>query len=98
MASIGHLAIGLSAGRLYARGERVRVVAAMVAFAAASLLPDADVILHRFGVHYDDPLGHRGATHSLVFAVAAGVMAAIAGKLARLSFARTLVFTIVVIF
>jgi len=36
--------------------------------AACSMLPDLDVIGFRFGVHYGDFWGHRGFTHSLVFA------------------------------
>lgn len=39
-----------------------------VAGAALAMLPDADVIGFAFGVDYADPWGHRGATHSLVFA------------------------------
>lgn len=35
----------------------------------ASVLPDADVALLRLGVPYDSPFGHRGASHSLLFAV-----------------------------
>jgi inner membrane protein len=34
-----------------------------------AVLPDIDVIGFRFGVHYGDFLGHRGFTHSLVFAI-----------------------------
>src|SRR4051812_48916082 len=33
-----------------------------------SMLPDADVVTFRFGVAYAEPLGHRGLTHSLLFA------------------------------
>jgi inner membrane protein len=32
------------------------------------MAPDIDVIGFRFGVHYGDLLGHRGITHSLLFA------------------------------
>jgi inner membrane protein len=42
----------------------------MAAWSALSLLPDADVIGFPMGVRYGDPWGHRGATHSLTFAVA----------------------------
>jgi len=41
-----------------------------------SVLPDADVIGFRFGVHYGDLWGHRGMTHSLLFALILGVLAA----------------------
>ena len=41
-----------------------------------SILPDADVAGRWFGVAYDDLWGHRGITHSLFFAVLAGLLAA----------------------
>ena len=40
-----------------------------LAGAVFAVLPDADVIGFRFGVEYADEWGHRGATHSLLFAV-----------------------------
>jgi inner membrane protein len=40
-----------------------------MAGALCAVLPDLDVIGFRFGVHYGDFWGHRGFTHSLVFAV-----------------------------
>lgn len=45
MASIGHVAIGLAAGRLYAAPPelRGRLIPAMAAFSALSLLPDAEL-------------------------------------------------------
>lgn len=56
-----------------------------IAFAGAilAMLPDADVIGFRFDIAYAAPWGHRGATHSLVFA---GICTALA--LALLSSAR----------
>lgn len=36
--------------------------------AAAAVVPDVDVIGFRFGIHYADFWGHRGFTHSLLFA------------------------------
>lgn len=41
-----------------------------------TLLPDMDVIGFRMGVKYADVLGHRGATHSLVFALSIGLVGA----------------------
>ncbi|GGP24768.1 metal-dependent hydrolase [Silvimonas amylolytica] len=41
-----------------------------------SMAPDLDTIGLKFGIAYDSPYGHRGATHSLLFAaVLGGVMA-----------------------
>ncbi len=41
------------------------------------MLPDADVVAFAFGVAYEDAWGHRGATHSLVFAGVVGAAAAL---------------------
>lgn len=45
----------------------------MVALSALSMLPDLDVISLRLGVPYSAPFGHRGATHSLIFAAVAAL-------------------------
>jgi inner membrane protein len=39
-----------------------------VAGAVLAAVPDVDVVAFAFGVAYGDPLGHRGLTHSLLFA------------------------------
>jgi len=36
--------------------------------AGCAMLPDIDVLGFRFGIQYGDLLGHRGLTHSLLFA------------------------------
>ena len=38
----------------------------------SAMLPDADVIAFHFGIPYVHPLGHRGLTHSIVFAALPG--------------------------
>ena len=50
-----------------ARSLKPRVWIAGPIFAIA---PDADVLSFRFGIAYGDVLGHRGFTHSLLFAAA----------------------------
>lgn len=42
-----------------------------------SILPDFDVIGFKFGIAYAHPLGHRGFTHSISFALALGLCLAI---------------------
>lgn len=42
----------------------------------AAMLPDADVVAFKLGIEYAHALGHRGASHSLVFALACGAVAA----------------------
>jgi inner membrane protein len=77
MASLGHVIVGLAAARI-ARphdGARARLYTA-IGLATLSLLPDLDVIAFRFGIPYEAPLGHRGASHSLLAAVVLGPLVA----------------------
>ncbi len=70
-----HLLVALIAVRLVAprAGWRLYVAACILC-----VLPDADAALHHAGVAYEHPFGHRGFTHSLLFAaLAAGVAAAL---------------------
>jgi inner membrane protein len=99
MPSIGHVAVGLAARKLYSRGAAGKwsSVPAMIVWSGLSLLPDADVLGFRFGIHYGSPFGHRGATHSFAFAIGVGLLAyAIAGAL-RLPRARTALFAAIVV-
>ncbi|HKC93354.1 MAG TPA: metal-dependent hydrolase [Nitrospira sp.] len=45
---------------------------------ACSILPDVDVIGFRYGIQYGDVWGHRGLTHSLLFAVLLSAVLAVA--------------------
>ncbi len=45
--------------------------------ASLAMLPDLDVWAFRLGIPYGAPLGHRGLSHSLAFALVAGVTAAL---------------------
>ncbi len=45
--------------------------------ALLGMLPDADVIGFRFGIKYEDLLGHRGFFHSLIFSALVGFVAMI---------------------
>jgi inner membrane protein len=94
LASIGHIAVGMVSGRLFLPREasRSRVVKSMVAFSALSMLPDADVIGFRLGIAYEHPWGHRGATHSLVFAGLIGLLALLAARPLKLPPLRTALF------
>jgi inner membrane protein len=77
MASIGHVAVGLAAARVHDDG-RVSRWSSRVFWSGLSLLPDVDVIGFAYGIRYGDAWGHRGATHSLVFAVAVGAVVGLA--------------------
>jgi inner membrane protein len=41
-----------------------------------SILPDVDILGFRFGIHYGDLWGHRGMTHSLLFAAILSIVMA----------------------
>jgi inner membrane protein len=75
MASLfSHAVAALSIGTCFYRPripERVWVAGVL-----CSVIPDLDSIGFRFGIHYGDFWGHRGFTHSLLFAaLLAGVVA-----------------------
>jgi inner membrane protein len=94
MASLGHIAVGLAAGRSWAWSTPTR---AMLALSALSMAPDLDVIGMACGVPYGAPWGHRGATHSLAMGVVLGIaFALLARRTGGRSFAATAAVAIVV--
>ena len=102
MASIGHVAVGMAAGRAFAGrlgrpATTASTVSAMIALSILSMLPDLDVIAFRLGIPYAAPFGHRGASHSLCAALLVGAAAGILALGLRLSPIRTglLVFAVV---
>src|SRR5437867_3338642 len=96
MASVGHIAVGMAAARLYRPG-RVPSWSSMAAWSALSLLPDVDVIGFSLGVEYGDPWGHRGATHSLTLAVAVGLAIGLIARRFKLPAVRTALIATVVL-
>jgi inner membrane protein len=87
MASLGHVAVGLAAGRLHAdeRGPR-RASAAL--FVLLATFADADVLARTLGAARGSAWLHRGALHSLAVAALAGIAAALATGGLRRSRAR----------
>lgn len=73
------LMLGAAAGRRRVNG-RLLVVGAL-----AAMLPDADVIGYALHVPYASTFGHRGATHSIVFAVFCAMLAALCCRSLRAS-------------
>lgn len=67
----------------------------LLAGVVASALPDLDVLTFPLGIPYDAALGHRGFTHSVVFAVLAAVAAASAARALRTTRARAFWFVLV---
>jgi len=79
MATLGHVAVGMATGRLYAQPAtcRRRLILAMVLLSVLALLPDADVVAFALGIPYDAEWGHRGAAHSFGFAAMVAAAAAL---------------------
>lgn len=85
-----HAALPLIAG--WAAG-RERLPPRIVALAmVAAVLPDADVLSFSAGIPYDAPLGHRGISHSLAFALFLGLLAALAAPVLRSSRLKAFIF------
>ena len=70
---VSHAAVPIAGALIL--GRRKIPIPVMVAGIAFAMLPDADVIGFRFGIEYADSWGHRGATHSLLFAAIAALFA-----------------------
>jgi inner membrane protein len=71
--TVSHAAVPLALG--VGLGEKRIPRTLLVAGIAASMLPDADVILTTFGASYDSVWSHRGVTHSIAFALLAAAVA-----------------------
>lgn len=99
MASLGHIAVGFAAGRAFVpRGANSGVLTkAFFAFSALSMLPDADVIAFALGIPYQATFGHRGATHSIGFAVLCGVFAYALAPWLKLPQTKTCLFVTAVV-
>ncbi len=70
---MSHAAVPITGALLLGRGRlSVPVITTGIIFA---MLPDADVVGFGLGIDYADSWGHRGATHSLLFAAAAALLA-----------------------
>jgi inner membrane protein len=73
-----HAAVPLA---LWCASERGHIPGHLLgAGVVAAMLPDADVLAFALHIPYADAFGHRGASHSLLFA---GVLAALAALLSR---------------
>ena len=86
MPSVGHVAVGLAAARMSRAPTPPAGWTALLVVAAC--LPDIDVVAFSLGIPYPAPFGHRGASHSLVFAVLCGALVALETRPSFLPAAR----------
>ena len=80
------LAIGLGLGK------DVIPTPMLINGVAASALPDLDVLAFRYGIPYASNFGHRGFSHSLLFAVVLALSGACAFRYFQTSFGRAFLF------
>lgn len=58
-----------------------------------SILPDIDVLAFKFGIPYSDPMGHRGMTHSISFALFVSLCATAMHKKLQAAAGRVFIFS-----
>lgn len=75
MPSIGHVAVGLAAGRA-AKPDGRYSLRWLLWFVAISCAADLDFVFVALGAPYNSLWGHRGVSHSLGVAVLAGLLTA----------------------
>lgn len=80
---ISHAAIPIAAA--VALGSTSIPTRLVVAGVLASVSPDFDIVAFKLGIAYADSFGHRGASHSLAFALVLALLAAAGGPLLRAS-------------
>jgi inner membrane protein len=88
MPGIGHLAVGLAAARVTRPPAGLGRSLWTALLVAASSAPDLDVLAFPLGIPYGATLGHRGATHSLIFAGLSGCALGLAARRWNLSAVR----------
>jgi inner membrane protein len=67
MASIfGHAIVGCTVSKIISNNNSKLLLVLAI---ASTILPDIDVLTFNFGIPYEAPFGHRGFTHSILFAV-----------------------------
>ncbi len=72
--AFGHAAVAMGMGAgLYQRKDKYKLWFWGI---FSSIMPDFDVIAFRFGIAYESMLGHRGFTHSILFAIIWSVLLA----------------------
>jgi inner membrane protein len=92
MASIfGHALVGATLSKVL---DKKRVKILLVLAIISAILPDIDVVSFKLGYAYEHWLGHRGFTHSILFAVLWSVLLSLVfGKSNKLLFFIVLFFS-----
>lgn len=88
-----HMAVPLALG--IGLGDRVISRRLLIAGMCGSMLPDLDVLGLRLGVAYGSEFGHRGFSHSLLFALAVALAGAVFHRFLRANAKKVLAFLFV---
>jgi len=72
---ITHAVVALGLGKTFT--ARKLPLSFWMLAAGLAMLPDLDVLAFRFGILYEAFLGHRGISHSLLFALVTGGLASV---------------------
>ncbi|PTL99987.1 MAG: metal-dependent hydrolase [Bacteroidetes bacterium] len=89
MASIfGHGLVAFTTSKIIdSKSNKLLLILAI----GSAILPDLDVLAFKFGISYSHPFGHRGFTHSILFAVLwSALLSYLFGKNRKLIFAIVL--------
>ncbi|MCB0461183.1 MAG: metal-dependent hydrolase [Flavobacteriaceae bacterium] len=80
--AFGHAVVGFTLSKVISNNNsKLLLLFAII----STILPDIDVLAFNFGIPYEAPFGHRGFTHSVLFAVLwATLLMLIFGKLNKL--------------
>jgi inner membrane protein len=90
-----HPAVPLALG--LGLGPKVVSTRLMVCGAVSSVLPDLDVMAFRFGIPYAAEFGHRGFSHSLLFAAAVALAGACCCRLLKTTPLRAFAFLLLAV-
>lgn len=85
-----HTAVPLAIG--FGLGRKMISTPLLVCGVIGSALPDLDVIAFRMGIPYAAEFGHRGFSHSLLFAFLVAVLGACLFRLLQTGFSRSFLF------
>ena len=70
--AFGHAFAAIALGSTF--GKSLKTWKFWILGIACSIIPDADVVSFKLGIAYEDFWGHRGFTHSLLFALIFGIV------------------------
>lgn len=90
-----HPAVPLAVG--FGLGRGIISTRLLVCGAIGSIVPDLDVVAFRIGIPYAAEFGHRGFSHSLLFAVVAALLGACFYPWLKTTFLRAFLFLAVAV-